>query len=160
MNAYRSLSLLSSWYGRETSLKRSERPRWNSAAQIIIWPRFYEHWTVNSVIFVHLRHDYFVWRTVSALTSAVMTIEAATVLWPCGGLCLEEVRHTDIECLVQFIRIWHRALERSQLSIISSYYTRSYFVIESSICLDGCVKTVHIKLSLLGQQCHDSQLTL
>jgi len=26
-----------------------------------------------------------------------MTIEAATTLWPCGGLCLEEVRHTDVK---------------------------------------------------------------
>ena len=29
--------------------------------------------------------------------SAVMTIEAATTLWPCGGLCLEEVRHMDVK---------------------------------------------------------------
>jgi len=29
--------------------------------------------------------------------SAVMTIEAATTLWPCGGLCSEEVRHIDVK---------------------------------------------------------------
>ena len=29
--------------------------------------------------------------------SAVMTIEAATTPWPCGGLCLEEVRHMDVK---------------------------------------------------------------
>jgi len=29
--------------------------------------------------------------------SAVMTIEAATTLWPSGGLCLEEVCHTDVK---------------------------------------------------------------
>jgi len=26
-----------------------------------------------------------------------MTIEAATTLWPCGGLCLEEVRHMGVK---------------------------------------------------------------
>jgi len=29
--------------------------------------------------------------------SVVMTVEAATTLLPCGGLCLEEVRHTGIK---------------------------------------------------------------
>jgi len=29
--------------------------------------------------------------------SSVMTVEVATMLWPCGGLCLEEVRHTDVK---------------------------------------------------------------
>jgi len=57
--------------------------------------------------------------------SLVMTVEAATTLWPCSSLYLEEVRHMDVkiqcslvQCLVQFIRMWHRGLRQSLLSII------------------------------------------
>jgi len=39
--------------------------------------------------------------------SAVMTIEVATTLWLCGRLCLEGCQDSLVQCLVQFIRLWH-----------------------------------------------------
>jgi len=36
--------------------------------------------------------------------SVVMTIEAATTLWPCGGLCSEEVHVADVK--ITYCSVW------------------------------------------------------
>jgi len=51
--------------------------------------------------------------------SAVMTVEVATMLWPCGGLYLEEVRHMDVK--VALCGVWSSSGSGAKSAIYDCY---------------------------------------
>jgi len=71
------------WVGHPASLQAVLQPRWPRTRDIAFARHF-------SLLVGHLS-------LCTRKQSAVITVEAATRLWPCGSLCLEEVCHTDIK---------------------------------------------------------------
>jgi len=77
-----------------------------------------------------------------------MTVKAATTPWLCGGLCLEEVRYTDIK--IAYGSVWSSSSEcgtrgqgQSLLSmILMTYLVFKYFT------------TLRIRPHLISRRCH------